>query len=177
MSDDDWKTSAPYSIGGPPDGATVYWTGSCHCGRIEYSLTRDKPLQSKYCHCSDCRVLHGAPFQWAAIFHKSDIHFTHGAQGLGWYHTSTKSPEHHLPCKVYCAFCRTPIMDEGRNMVLLFPTLINGLDERAREAFKPQSHLFYPQRVVDFAGDGVTKWSGLNDQSDELGEDGRPKGA
>lgn len=118
-----------------------------------------------------------APFQWAAIFHKPDIHFTRGAQGLGWYHSSTKSPEHHLPCKVYCAFCRTPIMDEGRNMVLLFPTLINGLDERAREAFKPQSHLFYPQRVVDFAGDGVTKWRGLDDKSDELGEDGRPKGA
>ncbi|KAL8365444.1 hypothetical protein RB595_004316 [Gaeumannomyces hyphopodioides] len=175
MGDQDWKTSDPYSTGGPPDGATVHWTGRCHCGRIEYSLTRDKPLQSKYCHCGDCRVLHGAPFQWAAIFHKTDIHFKHGAQGLGWYHTSTKSPEHHLPCKVYCAFCRTPIMDEGRNMVLLFPTLIEGLDERAREVFKPQSHLFYPQRVVDFAGDGVAKWSGLDDKSDELGGDGRPK--
>ena len=32
---------------------------------------------------------------------------------------------HKLPCKVSCAYCRTPIMDEGRNMILLFPTLID----------------------------------------------------
>lgn len=27
----------------------------------------------------------GAPFQWAAIFHKEDINFTHGHHDLGWY--------------------------------------------------------------------------------------------
>jgi hypothetical protein len=66
----------------------------------------------------------GAPFQWAAIFHKEDINFTHGHHDLGWYDSAEKTTRHKLPCKVSCAYCRTPIMDEGRNMILLFPTLI-----------------------------------------------------
>lgn len=60
-------------------------------------------------------------------------------------------------------------MDEGRNMILLFPTLIEGITERkAREAFKPTCHMFYSQRVVDFTGDGLVKWKGLDNQSDLL---------
>lgn len=67
----------------------------------------------------------GAPFQWAAIFHKEDINFTKGHDDLGWYDSTEKTTKHKLPCKVSCAYCRTPIMDEGRNMILLFPSLIH----------------------------------------------------
>lgn len=64
-------------------------------------------------------------------------------------------------------------MDEGRNMILLFPTLIEGIMEpKAREAFKPSCHMFYPQRVVDFKDDGVVKWQGLDNQSDCLDDEG-----
>ena len=63
-------------------------------------------------------------------------------------------------------------MDEGRNMILLFPTLIEGINtKKGREAFKTKSHMFYPQRVVDIK-DGVTKWSGLEKDSKKLDEDG-----
>jgi len=27
----------------------------------------------------------GAPFQWAAIFHKEDINFVNGSESLEWY--------------------------------------------------------------------------------------------
>ena len=92
---------------------------------------------------------------------------------LGWYDPTAKSTKHHLPCKVQCAYCRTPIMDEGRNMILLFPTLIEGINEKkGREAFKVQSHMFYPQRVVDFHGDGVPKFKGLQDESPLVDDDG-----
>ena len=80
----------------------------------------------------------GAPFQWAAIFHKDDINFTHGHHDLGWYESSEKTTVHKLPCKVSCAYCRTPIMDEGRNMILLFPTLINFKSEEDRKNFEPR---------------------------------------
>ena len=70
-------------------------------------------------------VTTGAPFQWAAIFHKEDINFTKGHDELGWYDSTEKTTKHKLPCKVSCAYCRTPIMDEGRNMILLFPSLIH----------------------------------------------------
>lgn len=92
---------------------------------------------------------------------------------LGWYDPTAKSTTHHLPCKVHCAYCRTPIMDEGRNMILLFPTLIEGINTpKGREAFKTQCHMFYPQRVVDFKGDGVKKFKGLADESPLVDDDG-----
>lgn len=55
-----------------------------------------------------------APFQWAAIFHKTDINFSHGHHNLEWYDPTDKSIEHKLPCKVRCSYCHSPIMDEGR---------------------------------------------------------------
>lgn len=66
-------------------------------------------------------------------------------------------------------------MDEGRNMILLFPTLIEGINTpEGREAFKAQCHMFYPQRVVDIK-DGLPKFKGLSDESplvdEETGEE------
>jgi hypothetical protein len=79
-----------------------------------------------------------APFQWAAIFHKDDINFKSGHHNLEWYDPSTKSTEHQLPCKVRCSFCHSPIMDEGRNMILLFPSLIKFKSQQDKENFAPR---------------------------------------
>ena len=155
---DEWKTRVPYRIHEKNEDFKAVYEASCHCGRVQYQLSKDRPLDAKYCHCSTCQRLHGqyalpfsyirspprspslairniwstpfadsstgAPFQWAAIFHKEDINFTHGHHDLGWYDSAEKTTRHKLPCKVSCAYCRSPIMDEGRNMILLFPTLI-----------------------------------------------------
>ena len=200
-----WKFRAPYKIHENDPEFHVRYEGSCHCGKVKYQLSREKPLDSKYCHCTTCQKLHGeiknlsstfstlvltgisgAPFQWAAIFHKEDINFTHGHHDLGWYESSEKTCIHKLPCKVSCAYCRTPIMDEGRNMILLFPTLINFKTPEDRKNFDIRSalhmheqctahrllyfskcscHMFYPRRVVDIL-DGKPKWSGINNESD-----------
>ncbi|KAK0724891.1 Mss4-like protein [Lasiosphaeris hirsuta] len=149
--EDQWKHRPPYSIHDNPDDFPVKWKGKCHCGAVEYQLSRDKPLDSKYCHCTTCQRLHG----WAAIFHKTDINFTKGHHDLGWYDSTNKSTTHHLPCKVQCAFCRTPIMDEGRNMILLGAA---------------QNHMFYPQRVVDIK-DGLPKFKGLSNHSPLIDEE------
>lgn len=59
-------------------------------------------------------------------------------------------------------------------MILLFPTLIEGINTpKGREAFAAQSHMFYPQRVVDFKGDGVRKFKGLQDESPLVDDDGK----
>lgn len=47
-------------------------------------------------------------------------------------------------------------MDEGRNMILLFPSLIKIETEEARVKFRPRCHMFYGQRVVDVP-DGLPK--------------------
>ncbi|KAK8128023.1 Mss4-like protein [Apiospora sp. TS-2023a] len=135
--------------------------GSCHCGRVKYWLSKAEPLNAKFCHCRGCQVMHGAPFQWAAIFHKEDMMFEKGAEDLVFYHSETRHLDHELPCKASCSYCRTPVMDEGRNMVLLFPTLIKFAGQKERDLFSPKCHIFYSQRVVDIP-DGKPKWAGLD---------------
>ncbi|KKY38814.1 hypothetical protein UCDDA912_g01181 [Diaporthe ampelina] len=170
-----WRTAHPYEQPSDDDDFKAEWEGSCHCGSIKYHLSREKPLSSKYCHCVDCQRMHAAPFQWAAIFHKSDFRFLNGTKGLNFYSPSLRRPLHDLPCKVYCETCHTPIMDEGRRMIMLFPELLKGIhSQRGKEAFKIGDHICWVGRVVDegvFEGDGVKKWKGVDKQS-ELLDDG-----
>lgn len=56
--EDQWKYRAPYRIHGGED-FPVKWRGKCHCGAVQYQLSREKPLASKYCHCTTCQRLHG----------------------------------------------------------------------------------------------------------------------
>ena len=57
-------------------------------------------------------------------------------------------------------------------MILLFPPLIKNINTpEAREAFKPSCHMFYPQRVAEFKGDGIVKWKGLDNGSDLIDDD------
>ncbi|CAF9904078.1 MAG: hypothetical protein HETSPECPRED_003348 [Heterodermia speciosa] len=168
-----WKFRAPYKVHDNDPNFKTRYHASCHCGKVQYQLSREKPLDSKFCHCTTCQKLHGAPFQWAAIFHKDDINFTHGHHDLGWYESSEKTCVHKLPCKVSCAYCRTPIMDEGRNMILLFPTLINWKSPEERKNFDISCHMFYNRRIVDIP-DGKPKWDGINGSS-RLIEDSPPE--
>lgn len=66
-----------------------------------------------------------APFQWCAIFRKTDIRFKQGTDSLMFYSSHEKSKKYQVPTKVYCSNCNSPIMDEGRNMCLVFPELID----------------------------------------------------
>lgn len=169
----DWQKRAPYKIHEPNENFKARYEASCHCGKVKYQLSREEPLDSKLCHCTTCQTQHAAPFQWAAIFHKEDINFSHGHHDLEWYDPTEKSIEHKLPCKVRCSFCHSPIMDEGRNMILLFPSLIHLKTEEDKHNFKPRCHMFYGQRVMDIP-DGLPKWSGLSNESDLI-EDSPPE--
>ncbi|KAL2059861.1 hypothetical protein VTL71DRAFT_10016 [Oculimacula yallundae] len=165
------------------------YEGGCHCGKVRYQLGREKPVKSKFCHCSTCQKLHGelclfiffwdgvvgegtsftgAPFQHAAIFHKEDINFLKGHHDLQWYDSSEKTTRHKLPCKVSCEHCGSWIMDEGRSMILLFPGLLE-LSKEAKELFKPTLHMFYANRMVDI-NDGLPKWSGMQDDSELIAD-------
>jgi len=55
----EWKTRAPYSIHEDGKDFEVKYEASCHCGKVTYQLSRDKPLDSKFCHCSTCQTQHG----------------------------------------------------------------------------------------------------------------------
>lgn len=57
--EDQWKKAPPYRIHEKNDNFDVKWKGKCHCGAVQYELSREKPLDSKYCHCTTCQRLHG----------------------------------------------------------------------------------------------------------------------
>jgi len=138
--------------------------GSCHCGAVAFEATA-WPVDAKLCHCGDCQRLHGAPFQWAAIFHKKDIRFTRGAELLHFYESGTGAHERSLPCKVSCGQCRSPIADEGRRMWLAFPTLFDfGHPPVVPEAFRPTCHIFAGAAVLPLL-DELPKWSGHKGKS------------
>ncbi len=129
----------------------------CHCGAVRYEVGAD-PVDAKICHCADCRTLHGAPMQWAAIFEKRDVRLTAGIEHLRFYSGALGRPRRVLPCKVTCALCGTPIADEGRRMWLAFPTLFDfGSPPRVPAPFWPSCHIFYGMRVMDVA-DALPKW-------------------
>lgn len=139
---------------------------TCHCGAISYEVGAE-PVDAKICHCTDCQTLHGAPMQWAAIFHKQDVRFTKGIEHLKFYHTPTKQQTHTLPCKVGCALCGSWIADEGRRMWLAFPTLFQFVGETP-SSFRPTCHIFYGQRQID-VHDTLPKWEGHKEKSELLG--------
>jgi hypothetical protein len=153
------------SYGSPDDESFIEkYSARCQCNTVRYQVRAD-PVDAKICHCRDCQVLHGAPMQWAAIFHKRDVRFVCGVEHLRFYNSTLDRPERVLPCKVSCVLCGTPIADEGRNMWLAFPTLFDfGMPPRVPEAFQPSCHIFYEMRLMDVQ-DGLPKWSGHKNRS------------
>ncbi|MGB8331498.1 MAG: GFA family protein [Polyangiales bacterium] len=155
---------------GPGYGSTgdesfvVKYRARCHCGAVRYEVCAD-PVDAKICHCRACQVLHGAPMQWAAIFHKRDVRLAAGLEDLRFYNSELGGRGRALPCKVSCARCGTLIADEGRRMWLAFPTLFEfGTPPQVPAAFEPTCHIFYGARVIDIA-DGLPKWSGHKNES------------
>ena len=146
---------------------TAKYRASCYCKAVQYEVRSD-PVDAKICHCLGCQKLHGAPMQWAAIFHKHDVRITHGLEHLHFYNRDLNKPERILPCKVSCALCGTLIADEGRNMWLAFPSLFDfGDSPKVPKKFKPTCHIFYSTRVIDM-DDDLPKWSGHKNKSEKM---------
>jgi len=158
----DWRHAPPYSQAG--DAFTVKYRARCFCGAVAFEVCSD-PVDSKICHCRVCQTLHGAPHQWAVIFHKNDVRFSRGVDRIFFYSAETSSPGRELPCKLSCGECRSPIADEGRRMFLAFGPLFDfGSPPRVPPAFAPGCHIFYGARVLD-VNDELPKFLGHKDLS------------
>lgn len=55
----EWKFNAPYKVHENDENFNALYEGGCHCGRVKYQLSKEKPLNAKFCHCTTCQVLHG----------------------------------------------------------------------------------------------------------------------
>jgi hypothetical protein len=151
-----WKHAPPYA------NDAVFpakYRAQCFCGAVAFEVGAD-PVDSVICHCIHCQSLHGAPFQWAIIFHKSDVRFVRGVEDLHFYCAETQTSGHRLPCKLSCGKCRSPIADDGRRMFLAFGPLFDlGFPPRVPPALSPSCHIFYAARVID-VDDGRPKFIG-----------------
>lgn len=146
------------------EGFIGKYRARCPCGAVRYEVRAD-PVEAKICHCRNCQRLHGAPMQWAAIFHKRDVRLVSNVGDLRFYNSELDRAERILPCKVSCARCGTLIADEGRRMWLAFPTLFDfGAPPQVPAVFRPTCHIFYGMRVMD-VDDGLPKWSAHKGES------------
>lgn len=136
------------------------WEVSCYCGNVAFEFASE-PVDAKYCHCHTCQRLHGAAFQWAVLFFKTTVRMTKNVDNtVGFWSTSNDAPHktHYVPCKVSCTNCQSPLFDEGRNMVLAFPSAFKFQNrDEIPESFKPKNHIFYKERIMDIH-DGLPKW-------------------
>jgi hypothetical protein len=149
--DDDWRHAPPYSQADAE--FPVKYRARCFCGAVAFEVCAD-PVDAKFCHCPQCQSLHGAPFQWAVLFHKHHVRFVRGTENLFFYNAETRRPGHVLPCKLSCTECRSPVADEGRRMFMAFGPLFDfGLPPRVPAAFRATCHIFYGNRVVDLHDD------------------------
>lgn len=150
------------------DEFEVKWTSSCWCGKVKFEYAGD-PIDAKHCHCTQCQRLHGAPFQYAALFHKTSVRMHKGCDPtfVDFFSTHRKHSEHDVPCKVSCRNCRSSLMDEGRNMIMAYPSSFNFPDGHVPSAFAPSCHIFYKEAIIEI-DDGVPKWSGHKDLSELL---------
>lgn len=149
------------------DNFKAKYRASCFCNAVQYEVCSD-PVDTKMCHCLACQKLHGAPMQWAAIFHKSDVRITQGIDQLHFYNSELNKQTRTLPCKISCAVCGTLVADEGRNMWLAFPSLFDfGQAIEIPIKFKPTCHIFYRMRVIDI-DDNLPKWQGHKNYSERL---------
>ncbi|KAL3706171.1 hypothetical protein TMatcc_007181 [Talaromyces marneffei ATCC 18224] len=151
--DDSWKYRAPYQSQKDDEFSPVKWEAKCHCGNVQYQIKQEP-----------------APFQWCAVFRKTDIRFKQGTDSLMFYSSHEKSKKYQLPTKVYCSNCNSPIMDEGRNMCLIFPELID-LGQTEEEHLIRRKVFEIDRRLVE-VHDDKPKWSELDKLSDLLNDDG-----
>lgn len=77
---------------------------------VEFEYHGD-PIDAKHCHCTQCQRLHGAPFQWAALFHKTSVRLAKHCDPLhlDFFSTQEGHSEHSVPCKISCRNCRSPM--------------------------------------------------------------------
>lgn len=67
-----WKQRAPYRIHEKNEGFKALYEAACHCGKVRYQLSREKPLDSKLCHCTTCQTQHGM-FHTHTSTHQRDV--------------------------------------------------------------------------------------------------------
>jgi len=167
---EDWKSQPPYALEDPKKPKKALFKGCCHCHDVTFEIYVDKPKGSHFCHCDTCQKLHGSAMHWSVVIPKNEVLFTCSPEKISFYRTEDQRTVRELPAKLSCARCHSPIADEGRNMMLMYPSTWDFEKTEDRAPFMPERHIFYAQRAIDVE-DGKDKWEGMADDSKKMDEE------
>ena len=106
--------------------------GKCLCGAIEFTAD-EKPGQVVNCHCSVCRVSHGAAFASIAFAERSSLEFLRGQELLSEYESA-------VGVRAFCSTCGSRLMNYGKDGADFLGVHIACLDPSYDG--KPQAHCF-----------------------------------
>lgn len=127
----------------------VVRSGTCFCEHAKVTVT-GSPVAVSICHCTICRKLCGAPFSAQALCKAEQVKIEHEGEP-----TATASSANVDRCR--CAKCGSPIYASlMKGKMIAVPLSV--LNTRASDDLKPTHHMYYGQRIVECAGDGLPKF-------------------
>ena len=116
-------------------------TGSCHCGKVQYSCSSD-PIFSAICHCSSCQKLSGTAFITIIGLNKNEFNVT-GKENLTKYVYTGDSGK---PANRYfCNSCGSLIYGESTSRPDAINLTIGTLDDKSW--IKPQMQVYWRDHV------------------------------
>ena len=139
------------------DAFTPRYRASCHCGAVRYDVSADPPDAGDR-HCRTCQSLHGAPMQWAAIFHKRHVRLTRGIEHLQFLFRRPRPRERRRCAGESARGARLSLTKAAACGPRFRPCSISESAGELPGSVPADVSIFYGQRVVDMA-DGLPKWS------------------
>jgi hypothetical protein len=68
----------------------MHVSGQCLCGEVQFNV--DAPsIWCAHCHCSMCRLAHGAGFVTWVGYKDTDVEITDAGKRLAWYRSSPEA--------------------------------------------------------------------------------------
>ena len=133
-----------------------YAAGQCLCGNIQFRA--QLPIKwCVHCHCSMCRMAHGAAFvTWVSV-PRAQFNLISGETHLNWYASSAEAS------RGFCGHCGTTLFFRYDDFdPEIYVTLANFLEPIDRP---PSAHVFYDTHV------GWVQLSDNLEQHDDLPPD------
>lgn len=137
---------------------TGKYHGSCYCGAVSVTV-QGPPRTSAFCHCQSCRKWHSAPVNAWSIWKTGDVEISGGPV--------ITSTQNEASGRVSCAACGGCVANHKPkvNMTVVYPMTL----AKSGLSFEPASHIFYAERVMDFA-DGLPKFADMPERMGGSGE-------
>ncbi|OAK94248.1 hypothetical protein IQ06DRAFT_234699 [Phaeosphaeriaceae sp. SRC1lsM3a] len=120
------------------------FTGSCHCGTVEWKVELTPEQQSHIlCHCNTCKQLSGAPYTLNQLVPQTALTVTKGKDNLGKYTYTGDSGK-----GVDCFFCKNctvhayHVQQAIPDLAVLHTVLLRDENGQIGADFKPAAEIY-----------------------------------